>query len=1375
MAGMDRRALDAAPVPTVILRDRRVVYVNPAASAMAGVPAESLVGRSFDEFIAPEDRERVADRQARRLRGEPVPADYEATLVGPTGTRRIVQIYTAVEGADIVVQILDVSDRIAQRSRLTALARLGAAVQNERSDEGVLGAVRAGLAAMGLHAFLLRPHGDGLRVEFGELQPEEEVAFCAAVGLPVEGLVLAFSDFARAVWSDGAAYGDDAALEAARLVGGVAGERVRELALSGGHRRALAVRIDAGGAPSAILLAIGSWPLEGDLPAFQLFGAQVSAAMDASRTIRDLSTRNEELGALNRLAETAATAPNLPAFFARGAEEVMRVLGCHGFAIWLLDEERGDLQLAHEVGATPEVLAALPRVPVAATLLGEVMIEGAPRVHHREDYPEPTRSLIDTMGFVTHASVPLRVRGRPVGVMNAAFRDRRDARGARLDLLHAMAGPFAAAVEAGRLLDDLRGRVSELTLLNDVAVAAANLDPATLLENALARILDTLGADAGVAYLVEGGDLVPAARRGISAETFRQVLRIPAERGSAGESVRLLRPVRLPRVAEGGERERLLHEREGLESSVAVPLHVKGRALGSLVVARRTPRPFQDAEVALLAAVAAQLGVAVENARLFADTRRRVQDLEAVNALTLGVFGTPPGDTHALLDAASTEIGRALSAKAVVLFLLDEGGEVLRIAGSWGSPLPPADATVSTRSGSLAAEALRTQRPVQTGDVSSDPRSGMRGAPGAPALSMLTVPLTSRRAPRGVVAVAAEPGRRFGEAEQALAFALASSAAVGLENAELHAEARRRMADLSLVYEMGRTVAASLDLEQVLRDGAEAVRRLVDASQAMVLLLDPARRVLRFGSSTQELPADLRAFQMPLDSPSLASQAARERRPLASGDPSAQMGLSGQIMDRLGVKSSLAAPLLLRGEPLGVVVADEARRSRVFTQPEIDRVMAVASQIAVAIENARLYSEARRRAEELGLVLEVGRSLVATLELRQVLDAGVKNLARIVEAPDAYLFLADPKQGHLELWAAAGTFPQLVGSRVPVSPPQDSLAALVFHRTEPLALESGARDPGIHPDLLGLTQGAAYLGLPLVVRDETIGCALIVDPVGPRRFEAAEVERAAAIANQLAVAVENARLYDDLRRSYAELARAQAQLVQRERLAALGEISAVVAHEVRNPLGVIFNSLGSLRRMLRPEGDAKMLLDIIGEEADRLNRIVGDLLDFARPSTPVLHPEPLDRLLDEAVSAALAENPVGIAVEKQVQSGMPPVPLDARLMRQAVLNVAVNAAQAMPKGGTLTVRARVDGAFAQVELSDTGPGVPEEVRHRVFEPFFTTRASGTGLGLAVVKRIVEGHRGEVSVSSAPGGGAVFTLRLPVSPPLPSGAAAHGAG
>jgi signal transduction histidine kinase len=244
--------------------------------------------------------------------------------------------------------------------------------------------------------------------------------------------------------------------------------------------------------------------------------------------------------------------------------------------------------------------------------------------------------------------------------------------------------------------------------------------------------------------------------------------------------------------------------------------------------------------------------------------------------------------------------------------------------------------------------------------------------------------------------------------------------------------------------------------------------------------------------------------------------------------------------------------------------------------------------------------------------------------------------------------------------------------------------------------------------------------------------------------------------------VENARLYEDLRRSYAELERAQHRLIQRERLAALGELSAVVAHEVRNPLGVIFNSLGSLRRLVRPTGDAKLLLDIVGEEADRLNRIVGDLLDFARPSTPQLLPERIESVVEEAVGAALAQKPAEVEIVRELDPTLPPVPMDARLVRQAVLNVAVNAVQAMPRGGRITLRTRRAGETVVVEIEDTGAGIPAEVCARIFEPFFTTKASGTGLGLAVVKRIVEGHGGAVAVRNQPGSGAVFALSFPLA-------------
>ena len=278
---------------------------------------------------------------------------------------------------------------------------------------------------------------------------------------------------------------------------------------------------------------------------------------------------------------------------------------------------------------------------------------------------------------------------------------------------------------------------------------------------------------------------------------------------------------------------------------------------------------------------------------------------------------------------------------------------------------------------------------------------------------------------------------------------------------------------------------------------------------------------------------------------------------------------------------------------------------------------------------------------------------------------------------------------------------------------------------------------------------------------------MVIDRRRSRAFSAAEMERAQAVAGQLGLAVLSARLYEDLRGSYAELARAQQELVDRERLAALGELSASIAHEVRNPLGVIFNSVGSLRRLLKPQGDVALLLDIVGEEADRLNRMVGDLLDYSRPVRPALEPLPLQPLIEEALHSARQQiGPAadGVKDALKVDAGAGTLRADGRLLRQAFVNLFLNAYQAMPRSGTLAVRAsriQPQGVpLVAIAIQDTGIGVPVEARAKIFQPFFTTKAMGTGLGLAVVRRIVEGHGGTIELSSAEGG-AEFVLRLPL--------------
>jgi len=298
-----------------------------------------------------------------------------------------------------------------------------------------------------------------------------------------------------------------------------------------------------------------------------------------------------------------------------------------------------------------------------------------------------------------------------------------------------------------------------------------------------------------------------------------------------------------------------------------------------------------------------------------------------------------------------------------------------------------------------------------------------------------------------------------------------------------------------------------------------------------------------------------------------------------------------------------------------------------------------------------------------------------------------------------------------------------------------------------------------HRSVLDKTGLSSVAMVPLIARAAAIGVlfAGFTSVAGER-----EVKILEATAAHFAGSFEAARLFENLRTSYATLARTQQQLVHRERLAAIGELAAVVAHEVRNPLGVIFNSVGAIRRMLKDDPQSRTIVDILDEEANRLNHIVGDLLDFARPATPSLHVERVEAILDAAAEAALGEARQGVEVERKYEETLPNVRIDSRLMRQAFLNVVLNAVQAMPQGGKLTLCLGIEGSGVRVEIGDTGPGIPADVRTRIFEPFFTTRATGTGLGLAVVKRIVDGHRGEIRVETSPRG-TTFTIRLPTDP------------
>ncbi|MBZ5582561.1 MAG: hypothetical protein LAQ30_10230 [Acidobacteriia bacterium] len=239
------------------------------------------------------------------------------------------------------------------------------------------------------------------------------------------------------------------------------------------------------------------------------------------------------------------------------------------------------------------------------------------------------------------------------------------------------------------------------------------------------------------------------------------------------------------------------------------------------------------------------------------------------------------------------------------------------------------------------------------------------------------------------------------------------------------------------------------------------------------------------------------------------------------------------------------------------------------------------------------------------------------------------------------------------------------------------------------------------------------------------------------------------------------RAAEQLAEAHAQIQVAEEAVRRSERLAALGQLSAGLAHELRNPLGTIKASAEMLGRTVSAENEvAREVAGFITSEVDRTNSLVTRFLQFARPLEVRLEKADLARALDRAIAMVEREAP-GIAIYKNYALEIPPFPFDAELMERVFYNLALNAVQATAPGGTVTVKTRAAGRMAEVAVIDRGAGIDPKQVSSVFNPFFTTKPQGVGLGLAIVSQIVDGHGGKITVESEPGKGSIFRVLLPM--------------
>jgi signal transduction histidine kinase len=219
-----------------------------------------------------------------------------------------------------------------------------------------------------------------------------------------------------------------------------------------------------------------------------------------------------------------------------------------------------------------------------------------------------------------------------------------------------------------------------------------------------------------------------------------------------------------------------------------------------------------------------------------------------------------------------------------------------------------------------------------------------------------------------------------------------------------------------------------------------------------------------------------------------------------------------------------------------------------------------------------------------------------------------------------------------------------------------------------------------------------------------------------------------------------------------------------ERLSAMGEMAAGISHEIRNPLGIIRSSAELLKKKAAKTDPANALPDIIVEEATRLNGIITDFINFARPRSPKLSPCRLEDIIDKNISYLSAQIDEGrYVIERNYHNPLPGVMADAPMLHQSFLNLFINAMQAMPEGGRIRVAIRPEGNRVMIEIDDDGPGIPADLLDKIWDPFFTTKDKGTGLGLGIVKNIIESHGGGIRIANRAPQGARVTIELPITP------------